>query len=65
LIHLLLALAMRALSVSTAYAVWAGIGIAGTAVVGMAILGESISTQKLISLLFLLIGILGLRLASG
>jgi quaternary ammonium compound-resistance protein SugE len=65
LIHLLMALAMRALSVSTAYAVWAGIGIAGTTVVGMAILGESVSTQKRISLMFILIGILGLRLASG
>lgn len=61
---LLLALSMRALPVSTAYAVWTGIGIAGTAVVGMVILGESVSTLKLISLMFILIGILGLRLAN-
>lgn len=60
---LLLAMAMRTLPVSTAYAIWTGIGIAGTAIVGMVMLGESVSAQKLISLALIMAGILGLRLA--
>ncbi len=61
---LLLAMAMRTLPVSTAYAIWTGIGIAGTAIVGMMLLGESVNTQKLISLALIMAGILGLRLAA-
>lgn len=61
---LLLAMAMRTLPVSTAYAIWTGIGIAGTAIVGMVMLGESVSAQKLISLALIMVGILGLRLAT-
>ncbi len=61
---LLLAMAMRTLPVSTAYAIWTGIGIAGTAIVGMMLLGESVSAQKLISLALIMTGILGLRLAT-
>ncbi len=60
---LMLAMAMRTLPVSTAYAIWTGIGIAGTAMVGMVMLGESVSAQKLISLALIMVGILGLRLA--
>ncbi len=61
---LLLAMAMRTLPVSTAYAIWTGIGIAGTAIVGMVMLGESVSVQKLISLMLIMVGILGLRMAA-
>ncbi len=61
---LLLAMAMRTLPVSTAYAIWTGIGIAGTAIVGMMLLGESVNAQKLISLALIMTGILGLRLAT-
>lgn len=61
---LLLAMAMRTLPVSTAYAIWTGIGIAGTAIVGIVMLGESVSAQKLISLALIMVGILGLRLAA-
>lgn len=61
---LLLAMAMRTLPVSTAYAIWTGIGIAGTAIVGMMLLGESVNTQKLISLALIMAGIVGLRLAA-
>ena len=43
----LLTLALRHLEVGSAYAVWTGIGAAGTALVGMAVLGESASAVKL------------------
>ncbi len=37
----LLSLSLRTLPVGTGYAVWTGIGAAGTAILGMAVLGDS------------------------
>ena len=54
--------ALRALPVGTAYAVWVGIGMAGTAVAGMVLLNESASLPRLLSLLLVLAGVLGLKL---
>jgi quaternary ammonium compound-resistance protein SugE len=62
---ILLAYALKTLPVGTAYAVWTGIGAAGTAIVGMVWLGESRDLVKIISLLLLLGGIVGLRLTSS
>ena len=61
----LLAQALKTLPVGTAYAVWTGIGAAGTAIVGMLWLGESRDVLKLISLMMLLSGIIGLRVTSS
>jgi quaternary ammonium compound-resistance protein SugE len=61
----LLAQAVRTLPVGTAYAVWTGIGAAGTAIVGMIWLGESRDVMKLVSLVMLVAGIIGLRLTSS
>lgn len=61
----LLAQALRTLPVGTAYAVWTGIGAAGTAVVGMVWLGESRDVLKLVSLGLLVAGIVGLRVTSS
>ena len=58
----LLGQALRTLPVSSAYAVWTGIGAVGAAVIGMAWLGEPRGALKLLSLGLLLAGILGLRL---
>lgn len=60
----LLAVSLRSLPVGTAYAVWTGIGAAGTAVVGMIWLGEPRDTLKLVSLVLLLAGIVGLRFSA-
>jgi quaternary ammonium compound-resistance protein SugE len=60
----LLAQALRTLPIGNAYAVWTGIGAAGTAIVGMLLLGESRDVLKLISLVLLIAGIVGLRLTS-
>ena len=62
---LLLSQALRVLPVGTAYAVWTGIGAAGTAVVGMALFGEPRDLPRLLSLAALLAGIVGLRLTGG
>src|ERR1700744_3338932 len=45
----LLPMALRHLEVGAAYAVWTGIGAAGTAVVGMAFRGDTVSTLKLVA----------------
>ena len=59
----LLTLALRKLEVGPAYAVWTGIGAAGTAIVGMALLGESVSAMKLAAIALILAGVIGLNLS--
>jgi quaternary ammonium compound-resistance protein SugE len=60
----LLSLALRGLPLGTAYAVWTGIGAVGTAIVGMLFLGETLSLLRIASILLIVIGLLGLKLAS-
>lgn len=60
----LLAQALKSLPVGTAYAIWTGIGAAGTAIVGMLWLGEPRGALKLVSLAMLIAGIIGLRLSA-
>ena len=61
----LLGLAMRHLPVGTAYAVWTGIGVLGTAIIGIVWLGEPATAGRLLSILLILCGIVGLKLASS
>ena len=61
---LLLAVAVRHLPLGTAYAVWTGIGTAGTVMVGIAIFGESASALRLLCLAAIVGGIIGLKLVS-
>ncbi len=58
----LLAYAVKTLPVGVAYAVWTGIGAAGTVAVGIWAFNESANAGKLISIALVLIGIVGLRL---
>lgn len=59
----LLTLALRRLEVGPAYAAWTGLGAAGTAIVGMAALGESVSALKIVSIVLVLAGVIGLNLS--
>lgn len=61
----LLALAMRVLPAGTAYAVWVGIGAAGTALLGMVLLGEPAGAARLACIVLIVAGVLGLKLLSG
>lgn len=61
----LLGVALRSLPLGTAYAVWVGIGVVGTALAGMVLFGESASVLKLISLLLVIAGIAGLKLSGS
>jgi len=60
----LLGLAVRALPVGTAYAVWVGVGAVGTAILGIVLLGESANLWRLLSLALIVVGIIGLKLAT-
>lgn len=57
----LLSYALKTLPVGTAYAVWTGIGAAGTAFLGIYLFGESASFIRLASLGLIILGILGLK----
>ncbi|QKW21480.1 multidrug efflux SMR transporter [Kitasatospora sp. NA04385] len=61
----LLTLSLKTLPVGSAYAVWTGIGAAGTAVYGMVFLGESSSTLKLVSVSLVIAGVIGLQLSGS
>ena len=60
----LLSVAMKSLPVGTAYAVWTGIGAAGTAVLGILLLEESGDVFRIISITLIVAGVIGLRLSS-
>ncbi len=62
---LLLALAMRTIPVGTAYAIWTGIGAVGVALLGMVLFGESKDIGRLLSIVLIIAGIVGLKLFSG
>lgn len=58
----LLALAARSLPIGTAYAVWTGIGAAGTAILGIILFHESASALRLVCVALIVTGVVGLRL---
>ncbi|MGW1885095.1 DMT family transporter [Streptomyces sp. NPDC001970] len=60
----LLTLSLRKLDVGPAYAVWTGIGASGTAIYGMIFLGEVASTLKIVSIVLVISGVIGLQLSS-
>lgn len=59
----LLGIAMKSLPVGTAYAVWVGIGAIGTAVMGIVLFDEPATLLRLLSLLLIFAGIVGLKLS--
>lgn len=60
----LLGIALKTLPVGTAYAVWVGVGAAGTVILGIVLLGEPANPARLISVGLILAGIIGLKIAS-
>lgn len=59
----LLALALKGIELGMAYAVWAGIGTAVVAIVGIAIFNESLNLIKVLSILAIVVGVVGIHLA--
>ena len=59
-----LAQALRTIPVGTGYAVWTGIGAVGTAILGIILFAESATLPRLACIALIVVGILGLKLAS-
>ena len=60
----LLGLAVRALPLGTAYAVWTGIGTVGTAILGIVLFREPATAMRLTCIALIVAGIVGLKLSS-
>lgn len=58
----LLAIVVRTMPVSTAYAIWAGLGTAAVAVIGALWLGESLDALKVAALSMIVVGVVVLNL---
>jgi quaternary ammonium compound-resistance protein SugE len=61
---LLLWHAQKTIPIGTAYAVWTGIGAAGTFIVGVLIFKDAFNFIRIISILFIIIGVAGLKLSN-
>jgi multidrug resistance protein EbrA len=60
-----LSLSLQTLSLGVAYAIWAGLGTALTALVGVLIYKESFNTKKLWGLLLIIGGVILLNIGGG
>lgn len=58
-----LLMAQRVIPMGTAYAVWTGIGAAGTFVVGIIAFGDAVSSMRLVSAGLIIAGVVGLKFA--
>jgi quaternary ammonium compound-resistance protein SugE len=61
----LLSLSLKTLPIGTAYTIWTGIGAIGTVLFGMLFLGESREWIRIVFILFIVVGIVGLKVVSG
>jgi quaternary ammonium compound-resistance protein SugE len=61
---LLLGVALKALPVGTAYAVWSGLGAVGTAILGIILFGDPAGVARLACIGLIVAGIVGLKLAT-
>lgn len=57
-------LAQRDISLGTAYAVWTGIGAAGTFLVGAVFFGDALSVMRILGVSLIVIGVATLKLSS-
>jgi quaternary ammonium compound-resistance protein SugE len=60
----LLAMAMRTLPLGTAYTVWTGIGAIGAFVVGVVVLGEPLTTWRVVAAVLIVGGLVLMKLSS-
>jgi quaternary ammonium compound-resistance protein SugE len=60
----LLGSAAKSLPIGTAYAVWTGIGAAGTVMMGMVFFGDPVNATRLACVSLILVGVVGLKVFS-
>jgi small multidrug resistance pump len=58
----LFTISLKSIHLNIAYATWSGLGVALVALIGVLIFKESLSPLKLVSLLCIIIGVIGLNL---
>lgn len=56
--------ALKTIPIGTGYAIWTGIGAVGAAVLGMLIFGESRDIARIVCILLIVAGIVGLKVFS-
>lgn len=61
----LLSVAMKSLPVGTAYSIWVGVGAVGTVILGIVLFKEPASIARIISILLIIAGIIGLKISSA
>jgi len=61
----LLSWSLKVLPVGTAYAVWTGIGAAGTAIVGMIFFKDLVSVARITAIVFIITGVILLNFSSS
>lgn len=59
-----MSLVLKKIDVGITYAVWAGLGTAIVAVIGVYFFGEKMTTIKICSLVFIIVGVVGLNYSS-
>ncbi|HML73560.1 MAG TPA: quaternary ammonium compound efflux SMR transporter SugE [Anaerohalosphaeraceae bacterium] len=60
--YVFLSLAVKTIPLGTGYAIWTGIGVAGTAIGGIILFSESVNPVRILCLMLILAGIIGLKL---
>ena len=61
----LLAWSLKVLPIGTAYAVWTGIGAAGTAILGMIVFKDPVSLSRITAIAFIIAGVILLNFSSA
>ncbi|WP_203364360.1 multidrug efflux SMR transporter [Bacillus sp. REN10] len=60
-----LALALKTIEVSVAYAIWSGIGISVISIIGILYFGETMNILKVVAILLIIVGVVTLNFATG
>ncbi len=58
-------IALREIEVSIAYAIWSGVGTALISLIGICYFRESLTMLKVLSIVFIILGVIGLHLAGS
>lgn len=62
---IVMTLAIQGIDISIVYAIWSGVGTILVAIIGILIFEESISIKKIISLLLIVVGVVGIHLTNA
>src|SRR5688500_15646624 len=61
----LLAIAMKTLPLGTAYTVWTGIGAVGAFIVGIVVLGEPMTSLRVVAAALIVAGLILMKVSTG